>query len=588
MNFSLNRYSIIGEVDYNTPICVIEEIMKCLGNEITPEDIDSQRNVIVEYIKSETKSITVKEDYSSDELQDLSVFTSQKETSWEETKLIKAFNHIVQYNNVIEENFTYGPKTNNNPLSYDVTMLYAFCAENGIRTNRTDTLNELAAYVRLSFAKRYVLLDNLITKLSQMNNFGLINVLKETKYTEKQDFVFSDNTYTLIEKLRGSENPISRSILTNEEAIVCAAKNHSLDVTSSICPSREILEITKGGNYKPVLDDSFAHNYKLNPHFYDLTKFWKERLSYLYNDKMLMTLLSSECVNHREITDPRQFLHEITMTKNIYPGIIPDIEYTETYVYKTPFTELNPKYIISYGVLNTKQIIALTPEEITNFLKMHKEFKDFVNEGEILSERNLKKIISICKSFPHEKQFLDLLSTIRDTKTFGTVMNSKMKEFISYVKNCDQGTKDNIKELFDSMFELGMMMRGWCKEGDFPLSETDCENFTINYDEIETRVNETMKKVIDRINSMSDTTKMIIKSLPLIKLSEKDKSFYRNTNIDEGLTFYDRLILISTDSSSIYSCLRLSSNYIVATSQYYNVLINGQTYIDIQKLDFIQ
>ena len=108
-----------------------------------------------------------------------------------------------------------------------------------------------------------------------MNNFGLINVLKETKYTEKQDFVFSYNTYTLIEKLRGSENPISRSILTNEEAIVCAAKNYSLDVTSSICPSREILEITKGGNYKPILDDSFAHNYKLNPHFYDLTKFWK-------------------------------------------------------------------------------------------------------------------------------------------------------------------------------------------------------------------------------------------------------------------------------------------------------------------------
>ena len=140
MNFSLNRYSIIVEIDYNTPVCVIEEIMKCLGNEITPEDIDSQRNVIIEYIKSETKSITVKEDYSSDELQDLSVFTSQKETSWEETKLIKAFNHIVQYNNVIEENFTYGPKTNNNPLSYDVTMLYAFCAENGIRTNRTDTL----------------------------------------------------------------------------------------------------------------------------------------------------------------------------------------------------------------------------------------------------------------------------------------------------------------------------------------------------------------------------------------------------------------------------------------------------------------
>ena len=88
----------------------------------------------------------------------------------------------------------------------------------------------------------------------------------------------------------------------------------------------------------------------------------------------------------------------------------------------------------------------------------------------------------------------------------------------------------------------------------------------------------------------SDTLEdgMIIKSLPLIKLSEKDKSYYRNTNSDEGLTFYDRLMLISTNPDSIYSCLRLSSNYIIATSQYYNALINGKQYIDITKLDFIQ
>tara|TARA_Y100000310_G_C20596490_1_gene770784 strand:- start:495 stop:1454 length:960 start_codon:yes stop_codon:yes gene_type:complete len=319
-----------------------------------------------------------------------------------------------------------------------------------------------------------------------------------------------------------------------------------------------------------------------------MTKFWKSRLSSLYNEKMLMSLLGSECVNHKDISDPRQFLHEITLTKNIYPGIIPDVDYSETFVYKTPFSELNPKHIISYGILNTKDIIALTPEEITKFLVNHKEFKDFRSEGEILNERNLKKIILICKSFPHEEKFLTLLNTIRDTKTFTTVMNSKMKEFISYVNNCEEGTKQQINNLFDIIFELGMVMRGWDKESEYPLSLTSCEGFSLNYDEIETRVGEFMQKVVDNINSMTDTTKMIIKSLPLIKLSEKDKSYFRNTNSDEGLTFYDRLMLISSSPDSIYSCLRLSSNYIIATSQYYNVLINGKQYIDISKLDFIQ
>ena len=563
MNFSLNRYNIINKIDYNTPLCVIEEIMKCLGHEVSVDDIKTERNAIIEFIQNETKDIVVKEEYSPEELSDISIFVSQKETSWDHQNLIKAFNHIVFFDNNIPENFTYGTKSNNNPISYDVTMLYSFCIDNGIRTNCSDSLNELAAYVRLSFAKRHVLLDSLIVKISQIDNFGLINILKESKYGDKMEFMFSDSSQNSIQKLRNIDNPLNRSMLTNEEAIVYAAKNFNLDITGSSSPSREILEISKGPGYKPVVKDNFCSNYHINPSYYDLTKFWKSRLSCLYTEKMLMNLLSNECVNYKDISDPRRFLYEITLTKNIYPGIIPDIDYNETYVYKTPFTELNPKHIISYGVLHTNDIIALTPEEITKFLTTHKEFKDFRNEGEILSERNLKKLILICKSFPHEQKFLTLLNVIRDTKT-------------------------QINKLFDDMFELGMIMRGWDKQSDYPLSENDCRDFAIKYDEIENNVGISMKAVLEQINGLSDTTKMIIKSLPLIKLSEKDKNYYRSTNSDEGLTFYERLTLISTNPDSIYSCLRLSSNFIVATSQYYNVLINGKSYIDISKLEFIQ
>ncbi len=428
-------------------------------------------------------------------------------------------------------------------MSYDVTMLYSFCIDNGIRTNCSDKLNELAAYVRLSFAKRHVLLDTLIVKISQIDNFGLINILKESKYGDKMEFMFSDSSQNSIQKLRNIDNPLNRSILTNEEAIVYAAKNFNLDISGSSSPSREILEISKGPGYKPVVKDNFYSNYNINPSYYDLTKFWKSRLSCLYTEKMLMNLLSNECVNYKDISDPRRFLYEITLTKNIYPGIIPDIDYNETYVYKTPFTEINPKHIVSYGVLHTNDIIALTPEEITKFLRTHKEFKDFRNEGEILSERNLKKLILICKSFPHEQKFLDLLNVIRDTKTFGNVMNSKMKEFISYVKICDEDTKTQINKIFDDMFELGMIMRGWNKQSEYPLSENDCRDFAIKYDEIENNVGMSMKTVLEHINGLSDTTKMIIKSLPLIKLNEKDKNYYRCTNSDEGLTFYERLTL---------------------------------------------
>lgn len=586
MNFSLNRFGITGNIDYNTPLCVLEEIIKCLGDEITLEDIGEHKSQVIEYIQEFSKDIEIKDSYTEEELCLISTFVSQEETSWDQNNLLKAFNHLVSYNNNIPERFVYGPKTNNNPLSYDVTMMYAYCSENGIRTNYNDTLNELAAYVRLSFANKHILLDTLITKLSLMDTFGLINVLKETKYCNNEDFVFSDSSKESIVKLKNSDK--IRTILTNEEAIIQSAKNYNIDISSSSTPSREFIEMSKGSNFKPITDNAFQSNYKLNPLYYDMTKYWKSDLSCLYDEKSLMKLLSSECVNHNEISDPRHFLYEITLTKNIYPGIIPEAKYTETFIYKTPFEEINTKHIISYGILHTKDLIALTPEEITKFLRIHKEFKDFINHGEILSERILKKLILICKSFPHEQKYNELLDIIRDTKTLGNVMNSKMKEFISYVKNCENATKEQINLMFDNMFKLAMYMRGWKEDKDYPLSASQCNKYAENFDEIETRVALSIKNLVEAINAMPDSMKMIIKSLPLIKFEEKDKNYYRNTNTDEGITFYERLVFISTKPDSMYSCLRLSSNFIASTSQYYNVLLNGKSYIDISKLEFIQ
>lgn len=586
MKFSLNRYNIIGNIDYNTPICVIQEIMNCLGDEISLEDINGKLDIIIDYIKNKEIDIEIKDSYMEEELDSISLFVSQKETSWDHNNLIKAFTHIINFDGEIPENFTYGEKTNNNPLTYDITMLYAFCVENSIKTNRKDTLKDLAVYTRLSFAKRHILLDALISKVLLIDNFGIINILKGTNNSRNEEFIFSDNSSSAIEKLKNMTN--ERPLLTNEEAIVSAAKNYNIDISESTTPGRELLQFYKYDTYRPFTEDRFCETYKINPYYYDLTKFWKSRLSCLYTDKMIMSLLNNECVNHRDISDPKQFLYEITLTNNIYQGIIPTCSYNETFIYKTSFDEINKKHIITYGILDSNDLIALTPEEITSFLRTHKDFRDFKNEGEILSERNLKKLILLCKSFPLEESYTELLNTIRETKMLGNVINARMKEFISYFKGCDKTTKEKVNEIFDKLFELGMVMRGWNGESNYPLSEKDCSNYTERYEEIENRVTERMRKLNEHINSMSDTTKIIIKSLPLIKLSERDKSFYRSTNYDEGLSFYERLMLISTKPESVYACLRLSSNYLVSTAQYYNVLINSKNYIDITKLEFIQ
>lgn len=588
MNFSLNRYDLIGEIDYNTPLCVIEEIMMCLGADINVEDIVTNREKVIDFIVSEKRYIVLKSDYSDEELEAISLFVSQKDTSWTKENLIKAFNHIVEFDNTIEQDlFIYGPKSEERPLSYDATMLYTYCVSKGIHTNSTDKINDLAVYVRLSFAKRHVLLQSIIGKLVSVDNCGLINALKEIKDSKYKEFVFTDSTTETINKLRNLDKPLSKAVLTNEEALVYAAKTYFIDFSESTNPSRELIEFAKG-TYKPYTQDKFSENYKKNPLFYRMDVFWKRHLASLYTERILYSLLDNECVKRSEISDPKQFLYEITLTKNFYPGVIPNASYTDTFVYKTPFDELNTKHVISYGILDTFDLVALTPEEIISFLKTHREFRDFKNEGEVLSERNVKKLVELCKNFPQEESFVTLLKTIKETKEVGNVMNSKIKEFIMYVNKCDTSIKNKIDELFDKLFLLSMYMRGWNGESEYPLSERDCENYTERYDVIEENVNTNLRDVMERINALPDTSKMLIKSLPLIKLSDKDKSLYRSTNTDEGLTFFERLnILADNKSQNIYACLRLSSNHIAATAQHYNVLLNSKQYIDLNRLDII-
>lgn len=585
MKISLNRFHIIDSVDYNTPFCVLQEIIRCLGMSIELEDIEGNVDQMIDYMQNTEIEVPSSEsnDYTEEELAKISTFVSQTDTTWGDENLMKAFRHLIEFTECVDLNIHYGPKTNDHPLSHDATMLYIHCMKYNIDIKNTDTFEDLVVYTKLTFAKTEALLDALSTKACMSTKGGIINMIK-VKRNDEPEFSFSDIEPTKMQQLKNSVN--SRSILTDEEAIVETAREFGIDISESSRPSREIIELKKGLKFH--IDDNFTRNYKLNPLYYDMTRFWKTHLSCLYTQKMEMKLLDNECVNYQEISDPKQFLYELTLTKNIYQGIIPGLNVNQTYVYRTPISELNPRHLLTYGVLQNKDMIVLTASEITNFFKSHCDFRDFKNEGQIISERNMKKLSMICKQFPQEEEFLDLLQTIQDTKTLGTIVNGSMREFIAHCKTSGETTTRKINNIITKMFFLAMNMRGWTGDTEYPLSEDKCKDYAERFEQIEEVSTNGIRELIQLINELPDVTKIMVKGLPLIKLSERDKTYYRSSNPDEGLTFYDRLILISSKPDSIYACMRLSSNYLASTAQYYNALINSMNFFDINKLEFIQ
>ena len=312
---SLNRSSIVT-LDHTTPLCVIEEIVKCMGMDITIDEIKENRDEIVKKVEEYDIKIEKKDEYEPEEIEAIAFFVSQGEESWEPSNLMRAFNHLLEFDGTIPESFSYGSKTNNNPLSYDVTMLYAFCQLNRIRTNSADTISELCTYVRLMFADREVLLNTLSTKLANLETSGLINILKDCKQHSKHKFVITKDTSRVLDKLKDVDNLFSRALLSDEEAIVYAAKNYNIDLSESMFPSTELVILSKPKPFKPIEEDEdFGINYSLNHDYYKLTRFWKPLLASLYTDKMLAEILTHESVDVSEISNPKQFMYELSLTK---------------------------------------------------------------------------------------------------------------------------------------------------------------------------------------------------------------------------------------------------------------------------------
>lgn len=588
--YSLNRFSLIDELNDETPICVIEEIMKCIGMDVSEDDIILNKNDVIEYITKIKYEIEIKDKYDEEEMGRISTFVSQTETNWKTENLIRAFEHLRNFNDTIPEDFTPGPKSNNSPQAYDCTMLYSYCISRGIRTNKNDSLKELTAYARLTFADRKILLDTLIPKISNIDNGEIINLIRASKNFKTKVFAMSKTSVSEIEKIKSNENILNRCLLTDEEAIIQSVKKYNLDISESEKPSSEIIHLSKSKNYKPLDENSMFHkNYIINEEFYDLTRFWKPSLSCLYSENMLMKLLNTECVNYNDISNPKEFIHELSLTKNFYPGILPSISYTDTYIYKTSLSEVDPKYIISYGVLCTKELIALTIDEIKDFFNSHKDFRDFRSEGELISERNIKKLIMICRRHPNDISFNGLLSVINKTKELSSIINSKIKEFLTYHKNVDFGNQEKILMFFKNLFHLSMFMRGWKTiiSDEYPLTVEQTKGYAEKYSEIEIKVSNGIKELIENFNNLSDGSKMLIRCLPLIKVNEKDNSFYKSTNEDEGLTFMKRIEILQKSPESVYACLRMSSNHLASTSQYYYMSLTGKTLFDISKLSLI-
>lgn len=132
------------------------------------------------------------------------------------------------------------------------------------------------------------------------------------------------------------------------------------------------------------------------------------------------------------------------------------------------------------------------------------------------------------------------------------------------------------KDILFSLLDLSFFMRGrGVVENFYPLKTSEC-----TFEDLETHeklLNEVMSGLNDCVYNLD---------LPLLLYDKKTEIFTPVSNNEQGLTIGERLRIVR-ERESVYSCVRISSNFILS-SVYYYLKINGNSLdFDINKMDFI-
>ena len=571
--FNLNRYDLFKNIDFNTPDDVIVKILSTCGKIVTTNILSNRRQEIIDFIRNYKNEISLEKGIDDTDYQKLATYVSSLKIDWKKENIKKCFQHLLKfYNNIdrlkINDLDPLGDKDNVKYDSFDIIMLYSFGIKRNISFDQTDTFFDIYRKIKDSEINirepspppirepspppirepspppirepspppirepspppirepspiSEIDRDKVISRIT----LNLRNESDETLYkinkliNESINFKFEDFDKEDLEKVKDKISLyylISKSCLTNLESIVYAAKFYSMDLSMSSNPAIEFLELNSSKlderKYNPIVDDEFSKVYNRNSNFFSMDKFWRKKIKILYPQKTLNSLTHYEGGDDEEKSE--EFLHHQYSSNNFYQGFVPFCNETSTYIKQININELDKNSIISFGNMEDKKFIYLTPDEISDFFEKENDFIDFIESNNSINMNSVTKLINICKEFPHVTSYYRLINIINEIKTDGKIkcpiIESLLEKYLFH--------SDSLDRLFVGLYEI---------------SETILKN------EDYKSLNE---KIIYKINNYNDNSlKNTLKTIPLIKYNKRFFILKNFKNINVVIDLLERL-----------------------------------------------
>ena len=630
--FTLDLRNITGKITKKTPRDIIDILTKYSDIKINEKYL-----LMDDYIDKINIALDNIEYPNSNNINSVELFISTEVEEWDEENRNIALNHMISFYidkipKISSINFNYGNKTNEDPLKYNICILYRLCKYFQIETNINTTIDIMAKSIRLMIdGGPKVLKEQLIesiknldtNKLIELYNSGLVSLpLKPLIEASPQIPIneiisnhfrkdYSEDDYNKCrEYLFNTSNLLCRIIPSNHlEAIILTAVRFGINISESINPTTQFLYISRESfcgktniNYIPINDHEFMKKYLKNPHFYNVKTYWTECLSQIYDKHTLEKFILAEGYSYDRISlrDPTSLLKDIRNRPNIFFGLNPYCKENYTIINHEHIDNINIELLLSIGIINKPNTLYyITIEELTSWFNDRKIFLDPFNLSNIEME-NIKKLKMKIDSISKEKTYLSkiyqkCLNSIIETENISSSLTEKAKELSNKVRMLIDIEKDKVKVFWNYVIELALYTRGWKIENDdMPLKSAKTNYNCKKQSEVEINTTIATIKILEQLKLLPLKIQDYINILPVIKFNKDVKlnTLIFGENINKKIYTDHKHKLIDIfhiihDENNENSCIRTNSNWILISAIYYSRLCGFEVDISLNDLDEI-
>lgn len=576
---AISLLDIAGEINEDTPLIVLEEI--CDAHDIDISYFNSQN--VTRYI--------INTPFSTPEDQINASKLINKNVAWNQDDLANAFEFISLFYErpfYSSDNTDFGLSTPTNMFCYNSSMCYRLLKEKKLTINKFCNFRELASAVLIAYGHPSYGRTIIYSFLSEMSSEDLSSVYlyglnKKARLEEpyNEDFSSSDEdvqegldetVYSglqTIAKFYEDERFVFNRInpCTNVEAIYLAATNFETDISDAKNHIEEY-DLLRQNPYNYIPKDlSLKKLLQKSPYILKLNYFFNPYLpAELYLETSLRSLAKFEGYREEDLAleDSYSLLQTSCFSDTFHTGVFFNVKNTLTLEYEDVM-ELSINVLVYFG--NPRETVyAFRLCELDKNFRRERCYKNPI-DGSLFSALSIRKLKNICSLiYPNdtEESYLErraLVGTIDFIEIYNAGDAQKLKELYEIFEVSTHSEQEDIRMVVVSLMELGMYMRGWEGEGEYPIELCIVRN-QVNTDLFVTTAINDFENLCDDLGG----TGVLIRNLPLLRFVRGH--FIPSNNNQEGKTIQERINIVKAGemADTFFSCIRLTSNWVCATA----------------------